>query len=148
MRRLGHWAARHWMKHADLEAKRSLDPSTQVGGVLLIGDGGLQDPPRFYGHNQFPSLKEPGTATREERYADVVHAEEVALMYAGWKNAQGAAYVGTHEPCDRCYRRLIWAGVKTIAFRLTSPDRRERWGCVAGRQAALDAGIEIIEVEG
>jgi len=125
---------------ARMNAEQSLDPSTKVGGVIQVQGG-----PAVFGHNTFVGLDDPATATREERYADVVHAEEVALMRAG-RRAEGATYVGTHEPCARCYRRLTLAGVVRILFPVTSPERRERWGCDDGRRVAEAQGVEVVEV--
>lgn len=119
----------------------SRDPSTKVGGILLVGRDGR----KVYGHNSFVGLEDPGTATREQRYEDVVHAEEVALLKAG-EQARGATYVGSHEPCGRCYRRLVHAGVKVIIFPPTSLDRQLRWGCVGGRAVAEALGVACLEV--
>lgn len=137
------------MKMMDLIAEataygeaNSRDPSTKVGGILLIGRRGR----KIMGVNTFVGITNPETATREERYEDVVHAEETALLEAG-ELAKGATYVGSHEPCGRCYRRLIHAGVAAIIFPPTSPERRERWGCEGGRAIAEARGVAVMEVE-
>ncbi len=127
------------MREARTVALQSRDPSTKVGGVLIDRNG-----TRHYGHNTFVGLTEPAEATREERYEDVVHAEEVVLQKAG-PAARGGTYVGTHEPCGRCYRRLVLAGVAVIVHEPTSEDRRERWGCEGGRAVAVARGVEVLE---
>lgn len=119
-------------------AAESPDPSTKVGCVLVTSAG------PFYGHNSFPTLEHPEDATREQRYDDVVHAEESVLMQAGGR-AAGSTLFSTHEPCNHCYRLLVHAGVSIIVHEPTSEDRRNRWGCEKGRAAAAHAGVEIVE---
>lgn len=134
-------AMNHLLSRARDDAKHSLDPSTKVGAILAVHGG-----PVIHGHNQFVGLDDPATATREERYADVVHAEEVVLMRAG-RRAYQSTVVTTHEPCARCWRRLIWAGVLTVAFPRSTDEQRERWGCEEGRQLALAHGLNVVEIE-
>lgn len=129
------------LEFADREAQESRDPSTQVGAVLSVHGG-----PRIFGHNTFIGLKDPAKATREERYEDVVHAEEVVLIRAG-RRANGATVYCTHEPCGKCYRRMVLAGVRRIVHRTTSDDRRGRWGCEAGRSIARACGVEVVGVD-
>jgi len=126
------------MAEARRVAEQSQDPSTKVGCVLVTSRG------PYYGHNTFATLILPQDATREERYEDVVHAEEHVLLQAG-QAAQGSTLFSTHEPCNHCYRLLIHSGVRIVVHEPTSEDRRERWGCEKGRRAALWAGVEIVE---
>lgn len=107
-------------------AKASLDPSTKVGGILLTRDG-RQLP--SYNHFLTMTDEQVQTATREERYADVLHAEERALLEVSMSDAQGAWYYGSEEPCGRCWKLLAHMGVERVIFRSTDIDRRERWGC-------------------
>lgn len=129
-------------------AKASLDPSTKVGGILLLVDG--KQVPTF---NNFLTLgdEEVATASREARYADVLHAEENALLELGMDRAAGAWYFGTHEPCGRCWKLLAHMGVDRVVYMQTDSERRARWGCdqsgAEKAKAAIRArGGEIKEV--
>lgn len=121
-------------------ARLSRDPSTQVGGMLLLQDG-----TRVMRHNEFLTLEDPATATREERYADVIHAEEALLLELEASRAHGSWYYGTHEPCGRCWKLLAMAGIERVVFYQTDPERRERWGC--NDRAALKAR-DLIQARG
>lgn len=104
-------------------SQTSRDPSTQVGGVLVLVDGTV-----VARCNTFLSMtdEELQEASREQRLADVLHAEEVLLMEAA---ARGAWYYGTHEPCGRCWKLLERAGVTRVVYVATDADRRQRWSC-------------------
>lgn len=121
-------------------AAKSADPSTKVGACLVTSE--LVQYPR---HNFFPTLLRPEEASREERYADVVHAEEAALLAAGGAAARGSTVYCTHEPCRRCWGLLLNFGVARVVFQKTSEDRRERWGCDEGRRIA-NLMIKIVEL--
>lgn len=116
----------------------SSDPSTKVGCCIFPVDqldaegGSVMD----CGFNVFLGLADPETATREERYAAVMHAEMTALLSIG-KRARGALVVCTHEPCVDCWKALAFCGVGEVIFVQTTSDRRERWKCQEGRDLFL-----------
>lgn len=125
-------------------AEMSEDPSTAVGGCLVPRDSSGE---HYCGHNTFvgPEDWDPRTGSREERYRNVVHAEELVLQAAGLR-AVGATYYATHEPCGKCWRRLALAGISHVVFQKTTPDRRERWECEEGRRIAFEHGMTFREV--
>jgi len=123
------------------QSEKSRDPSTRVGAILREANQAVY----HSNHNTFMTLRKPEEATREERYADVLHAEEACLLSAG-PAAMGATIYCTHEPCGRCWRKLLHMGVARVVFNRTTPDRRERWACQGGRDAAERAGVVIQEV--
>ncbi len=75
------------------------------------------------------------------------HAEMVALEKAG-KEARGATLYVTLEPCAHhgktppCVEKIISSGVRKVAFPLTDPNPLTSG---KGRQALLEAGIEVAE---
>lgn len=99
---------------AERFAKRSKDPSTKVGCVIVGRDREV----RSMGYNGLPRGVED-TADRMERPAKYLwtsHAEENAVAQAariGVSLKCCTAYV-THTPCARCARILIQAGISTI----------------------------------
>lgn len=126
------------LRLAQETARDSLDPSTKVGGVLLLRDG-----TRIKRCNEFMTMTNPDAATREERMADVLHAEDGVLLEVGQARAQDAWYYGTHEPCGRCWRLLAWAGVSRVVYVKTDVERRQRWGC--DDRGAIEAKAAIRE---
>lgn len=130
----------HGLMLARVEAAQSKDPSTKVGAIVSNNTV-------IKAHNGFLGAGfDPANASREERYARVVHAELRALMSAG-ALARGSTVYSSEEPCLECAKALITAGVKRLVHYKTSADRRERWNCDLGRQLLEEAGIEILEVD-
>ena len=127
---------------AQVAAENSEDPSTKVGFAVAHLDGTC-----WTGHNQFIGLPDPESASREERYAAVVHAEVSALLVAG-DAAQGGLFVGTHEPCRECWKVLAYQGPGQVIFLQTDDERRSRWGCQEGREMFMRAlpNVSILEV--
>lgn len=133
----------NWLSRAEHIAKSSPDPSTQVGAVLMT----TKDV-KYTGYNHFVPGINPRTATREARYGAVIHAEESVLFQAGQQAARGADLFQTHEPCGKCWRFIVHAGIARVFYLQTSPDRRERWECDFGRWLAVENSLELIEVVG
>lgn len=102
------------MDLASQVAKRSKDPSTQVGCVIVSEEKVVVST----GYNGIPA----GVDDKDERmqrpakYLWTSHAEENAVAQAakvGARLKNGTAYV-THPPCCRCARMLIQAGITTV----------------------------------
>lgn len=130
-----------FMGQAKRAALNSKDPSTKVGAVVVLE--GVHKARACFNH--FPEGFDPEAATREERYAAVVHAEAHALGGLYWI---GATLYSTHEPCAACWEKIEQAGVDRVVFQSTSQERRERWGCdCAARTRFLSRG-GIMEIVG
>lgn len=141
--------SRYWelLQKAVEAAKDSPDPSTKVGACLLVNEKVWKKfgNDHFTACNTFSSIKEVEEATREERYEDVIHAEENLILKAGLKMRGGTVFM-THEPCSHCWRLLVASGISKIVFYSTDQERRERWRCTNGRAIGLLAEIEIEEI--
>lgn len=99
-------------------ARRSKDPSTQCGAVLVdcnnvILSCGFNGPPPNIEDSQVPWDKRP------DKYNFIIHAEENALLFAlenhGHKVERSTLYV-THYPCSNCVLRLIRSKVGKVAI--------------------------------
>ena len=101
---------------AERFARRSKDPSTKVGCVIVGPDREV----RSMGYNGLPRGVED-LAERMERPAKYLwtsHAEENAVAQAariGVSLKECTAYV-THFPCARCARAMIQAGIIAVKF--------------------------------
>jgi dCMP deaminase len=107
------WDA-YFMELAEKVASRSKDPSTKVGCVVVTEDRVIATT----GYNGLPRGVGdlPERMERPAKYLWTSHAEENAVAQAARVGAQmkgGTAYV-THEPCARCARILIQAGVAQV----------------------------------
>lgn len=99
-------------------AKKSKDPSTKAGAVL-VGRGnivlatGYNGPPANINDDVVP------WDLRPQKYAYIIHAEENALLTAldshGRHEVTGSTIYCTHVPCAGCMLRLIRSNVKVIA---------------------------------
>lgn len=98
-------------------AKRSKDPSTQVGCVIVGQPPGYEI--KSMGYNGIPrglSDKDPTLYQRPGKYRIVEHAERNAIYNAA---RFGAALIGcriyvTHHPCTDCARAIIQAGIVEV----------------------------------
>ena len=105
----------------------SKDPSTKVGCVVVGPDREI----RSTGFNGLPrgiEDNEERLNNREIKYPMICHAEENAIMHAariGISLKECTAYV-TWQPCTRCARSLIQAGILTVIYPKNT-DIPDRW---------------------
>lgn len=101
---------------AEHAATRSKDPSTQVGAVIVDGDGHLL----MTGFNGFPTgiTENKYRWERPQKYKRVVHAEMNAIGHCAKRgiSTEGATLYCTHFPCNSagCARLIITAGIKHV----------------------------------
>lgn len=104
----------YFMELACKVSDRSKDPSTKVGCVVVTEDKVIA----ATGYNGIPRGVEDKweRMQRPAKYLWTAHAEENAVSLAarvGAKLRNGTAFI-THEPCARCARSLIQAGIKVV----------------------------------
>lgn len=103
-----------WMNIAKEVAKRSKDPHTQVGAVIvkdnhILGIGYNADPRKFRLRFDWHT---------EEKYTYVIHAElnAVANACAIGTNIAGADIYVTMSPCKDCIKLLIQHQIKKVYY--------------------------------
>jgi dCMP deaminase len=106
----------YFMGIAEAVSKRSKDPSTKVGSVLvdqnkhIIGCG-------FNGMQPGLSLEIENLMWKKpEKYQYVIHSEANCLLHAS-KATQGSFLFTTMYPCDVCARMIASAKVKGVYYR-------------------------------
>lgn len=111
----------YFMATAILSAKRSKDPSTQVGACIVddnnrivsIGYNGF---PRNCDDDVFPWTKD-GESPNDCKMFYVVHAEANALLNAINSNTvSGTRIYTTLFPCNECTKLLIQSGIKEVIY--------------------------------
>jgi dCMP deaminase len=125
---------------AELAAKRSKDPHTKVGAVLVkegcvVGIGYNGEPRNF-------KLDFDWKLT--EKYYYVIHAEMNAVSNACrvGVNCVGTDIYVTHSPCHRCLVALIQHGVKRIFYKqIYEPDYD------LSLKIAKNSDIELIQIK-
>ena len=106
---------------AKLSAKRSKDPSTQVGACIVASDNrilsiGYNGAPNGFNDDDFPWQRsgEP----LETKYLYVVHAERNAILnYRGHrKDFENAKIYVDLFPCNECAKEIIQSGIKEVIY--------------------------------
>lgn len=138
---------RYFMDMAHAVSTRSKDPNTKVGCVITSSDKVIVST----GYNGLPRHVRdlPERMERPAKYLWTSHAEENAVAQAartGVSLMGGTAFV-THQPCCRCARMLIQAGINTVIIDAgtTSMPKEEL-------DVALDmfddAGVYVMSIDG
>jgi dCMP deaminase len=116
---------RYFLDIAELVSRRSPDPSTKHGCVLVDADNRVVST----GYNGpvagLPNAMVP--VTRPQKYDWFIHAEDNAVCFARTDLRGATAYV-TGVPCAACFRRLLQVGIRRIVH--------------AGRQSACISEAE------
>jgi dCMP deaminase len=105
----------YFLNFATLASRKSKD-STQVGCVIVGPDMEI----RATGFNGIPrGVRDLGARMdRPAKYLWTSHAEENAVAHAArvGVSLKGCVAYVTHQPCARCARMLIQAGIATVCF--------------------------------
>jgi dCMP deaminase len=141
-------------------AKRSPDPSTQVGAVIMgkgnkvisMGyNGAARGYPTEYISWARTFDKEAGEDPRWTKYPHVIHAELNAILNAK-QDIEGCTIYVTLFPCIECAKAIVQAGIKTVIYageiQATSAKYAEDWQ----RKFVLDlfytTDITLLKIEG
>nr|WP_319388019.1 deaminase [uncultured Cohaesibacter sp.] len=123
---------------ADAVARRSRDPSTKVGCVIVRPDKSFA----AVGYNGFPrSMEDRGEwwDSREEKYDRVIHAEMNALA-AMKEPARGCIVYVTHPPCKECTKFLAAHQVAKVVWR-HNDGIQGRFDTTRSEEILTDCGI-------
>ena len=111
----------YFMAVAKLAAKRSKDPSTQVGACIVSGDNrilsiGYNGAPNGFNDDVFPWDREGNPL--DTKYLYVVHAERNAVLnYRGSrKELENAKIYVDLFPCNECAKEIIQSGIKEVIY--------------------------------
>ena len=135
-----------FMDIAKVVAKRSKDPSTKCGAVIV----GPKKEIRSTGYNGFCRGIDEGDATmwedREIKYDYVEHAERNAIYNAclcGVSVEGCIIYIHGLWPCPDCTRAMIQSGIKRII--IDNDDMPDRWIVRMERSRDMldEAGIPV-----
>ena len=107
----------YFMGVAKLAARRSKDPSTQVGACIvsqenIIISTGYNGMPKGCSDDEFPWAREG----EETKYPYVVHAELNAILNANGRDLRGSRVYVALFPCNECAKAIIQSGVKEVVY--------------------------------
>lgn len=112
----------YFMGVAKLTAKRSKDPSTQVGACIVSRDNkilstGYNGTPNGYSDNEFPWSRDKENPI-ENKYVYVCHAEVNAIynLTADREERSGSKNYVELFPCNECAKAIIQSGIKEVIY--------------------------------
>ena len=107
----------YFMGVAMLAARRSKDPSTQVGACIVSQDNiivstGYNGMPKGCSDDEFPWNRDG----EENKYPFVVHAELNAILNASGRDLRGCKIYVALFPCNECAKAIIQSGIREIYY--------------------------------
>lgn len=125
-----------------LSAKRSKDPSTQVGACIVSQDNkilsmGYNGFPKGCSDDVFPWGKEHEKEDPyNSKYFYSTHSELNAILNYRGGSLEGSKLYVTLFPCNECAKAIIQAGIKTIVY---GGDKYAGTAAVRASKRMLDA---------
>lgn len=109
----------YFMGIAVLSAKRSKDPSTQVGACIVNKDNriisvGYNGMPRCCSDDEFPWDKNENPL--DSKYLYVCHAELNAILNCDRGNVRDCICYTTLFPCNECAKAIIQSGMSEVVY--------------------------------
>ena len=109
----------YFMGIAVLSAKRSKDPSTQVGACIVNKDNriisvGYNGMPRCCSDDEFPWDKNDNPL--DSKYLYVCHAELNAILNCDRGNVRDCICYTTLFPCNDCAKAIIQSGISEVVY--------------------------------
>jgi dCMP deaminase len=134
-----------FMQIAKTIAKRSKDPSTQVGAVIVTQDNvvlglGYNGFPRGIDESDFPWDNAKGLPLEDTKYAYVCHAEENAVYNANNEIKNAKLYCSLF-PCNECAKALIQNGIVEVVYE--SDKYSDLSPFIASRRLLEAAGVKL-----
>ena len=136
----------YFMGVAMLAAKRSKDPSTQVGACIvspenIIISTGYNGMPKGCSDDEFPWNREG----EDTKYPYVVHAELNAILNSNGRDLRGSRIYVALFPCNECAKAIIQSGIKEVIY--LSDKYTGTMGNLASKRMLSAAGVNFIRME-
>lgn len=133
----------YFMGLAHLSAKRSKDPSTQVGAVIVSKDHrvvgiGYNGFPNGCSDDEFPWDREGEFA--QTKYPFVVHAELNAILNSN-SDLRGCSIYVSLFPCNECAKAIIQSGISRIVYE--SDKYADTDGTKVSKRMLKAAGVQL-----
>lgn len=139
----------YFMGIALLSAKRSKDPSTQVGACIVDEDNKVVS----IGYNGMPRCVDESQLTWEKgedlnnKYLYVCHAEFNAILnIRNGSSLKGCTVYVTLFPCNECAKAIIQTGINKIVY--LSDKYGDSVSTRASKKLFALAGVEVKKYEG
>ncbi len=141
------WAI-FYLGMAEYVSRKSKDPSTQTGAVIVRPDKSVCS----VGFNGFPRCMPDNPAlyaNREEKYSRIVHCEVNAQLFSRDGSLQGyTLYTWPFASCDRCCVQMLQAGITRFVFPTLPEDKKSRWeeSLARTKKYFTESKVEFVEI--
>ena len=108
----------YFMSIAVLSSKRSKDPNTKVGAVIIDSNNRVIS----VGYNGFPNVISELDNDKEyswdktQKHLYVVHAEENCILNGNGKSYEDCTMYCTLFPCNKCAQSIVQTGIKKVIY--------------------------------
>ena len=138
----------YFMGVAMLAARRSKDPSTQVGACIvspenIIISTGYNGMPKGCSDDEFPWARTG--EENETKYPYVVHAELNAILNANGRELRGSRIYVALFPCNECAKAIIQSGIREIVY--LSDKYKDTMGNLASKKMLDAAGVTYTRLQ-
>ncbi len=105
----------YFMNIAEQVGKRSKDPSTKTGCVIVDS----KNRPVSFGYNGFVGGCDESKMTFERpmKYHLILHDIMNAILFAK-RDLEGCTAYGLYAPCENCLKYLLQAGIKKVVYKM------------------------------
>ena len=139
----------YFMGIAMLAARRSKDPSTQVGACIVSPDNiiistGYNGMPKGCSDDVFP-WDRSAAVENDTKYPYVVHAELNAILNANGRDLRGSRIYVALFPCNECAKAIIQSGVKEVLY--LSDKYKDTMGNLASKRMLDAAGVKYTKLK-
>ena len=136
----------YFMGIAMLAARRSKDPSTQVGACIVSKDNiiistGYNGMPKGCSDDVFPWDRDGA----DTKYPYVVHAELNAILNANGRDLRGSRLYVALFPCNECAKAIIQSGVEEVYY--LSDKYATTASTMASKRMLSAAGVKCIQLK-
>ena len=136
----------YFMGIAMLAARRSKDPSTQVGACIVSQDNiiistGYNGMPQGCSDDEFPWDREG----EETKYPYVVHAELNAILNANGRDLRGSRLFVALFPCNECAKAIIQSGIREVIY--LSDKYAHTPTTIASKRMLDAAGVRYVQMK-
>ena len=136
----------YFMGVALLAAKRSKDPSTQVGACIVSNDNKILS----IGYNGFPigcsdddfPWEKTDSSPDHNKYLYSTHSELNAILNYRGGSLEGTKLYVTLFPCNECAKAIIQSGIKTLIY--ASDKYADSDSVIASKRMLDAAGVTYI----
>ncbi|XP_076300043.1 deoxycytidylate deaminase [Lasioglossum baleicum] len=134
----------YFMAVAFLAAKRSKDPSTQVGACIIndekkIVGVGYNGMPIGCNDDDFPWSRNSSDRS-ETKYLYVCHAELNAVLNKNSSSVKNCTIYVALFPCNECAKVIIQSGIKTVVYMSDKHAKKKK--TIAAKKMFNAAGVE------